>query len=314
MVGPIAVRMSSLSLSLAPERSLAGGRSRSHRYRCPRYFLRWQGPTSSGTHVPHDPCRANALCGDHRHRHLLLRRHQYYRLAVAIAAIVIFGFPVAITGGSLALGNHCWQALRMGQGSMKHRAGRAGRWSWAPRCSRRPKSSQTCLPAIQWWSFTVPVRGPDFVFFAAGVNIIMRVVSWACFPIQWLSVSTLAYPLVNSSASQVGCASRIRRQNSPGTESVDQGCYPCIFGGLRDGFTVSLLIAQLSFSPTDPHGSPRSCRSILGSFLAVILGAIANRAASPSVYATASRTHQRFNFFDDDEQRHLRIHSRRCRF
>ncbi len=43
------------------------------------------------------------------------------------------------------------------------------------------------------------------------------------------------------------------------------------------GFTVSLLIAQLSFAPTDPHEAHARVAVILGSLLAVISGAIALR-------------------------------------
>ncbi len=43
------------------------------------------------------------------------------------------------------------------------------------------------------------------------------------------------------------------------------------------GFTVSLLIAQLSFGPADPHDAHARVAVILGSFLAVIAGAIALR-------------------------------------
>lgn len=43
------------------------------------------------------------------------------------------------------------------------------------------------------------------------------------------------------------------------------------------GFTVSLLIAQLSFTPTDPHEAHARVAVILGSFISVIGGAIALR-------------------------------------
>ena len=48
------------------------------------------------------------------------------------------------------------------------------------------------------------------------------------------------------------------------------------------GFTVSLLIAQLSFSPIDPHEAHARVAVILGSLLAVILGAIALRVRQAS--------------------------------
>ncbi len=43
------------------------------------------------------------------------------------------------------------------------------------------------------------------------------------------------------------------------------------------GFTVSLLIAQLSFAPADPHEAHARVAVILGSLLAVVFGAIALR-------------------------------------
>ena len=43
------------------------------------------------------------------------------------------------------------------------------------------------------------------------------------------------------------------------------------------GFTVSLLIAQLSFAPTDPHEAHARVGVLLGTLLSVILGALATR-------------------------------------
>lgn len=126
---------------------------------------------------------------------------------------------------------------------------------------------------VEFWSsgFVVPV----FAFFAAGVNIVD---SGGVLGMLWDPVAAGIYlglplgKLIGISGGVWVMVRFFRLKLGDGLTMADIVPVSLVAG---IGFTVSLLIAQLSFAPTDPHEAHARVAVILGSFLAVIFGAVA---------------------------------------
>ena len=121
--------------------------------------------------------------------------------------------------------------------------------------------------------FVVPI----FAFFAAGVNIIDAggFLGMLSDPVAIGIYLGLPVGKLVGISGGVWLMIRFTKLSLEQSLSIKDVIPVSLVAGI--GFTVSLLIAQLSFSPTDPHEAHARVAVILGSFLAVILGAIALR-------------------------------------
>lgn len=122
--------------------------------------------------------------------------------------------------------------------------------------------------------FVVPI----FAFFAAGVNIIDAggFLSMLADPVAIGIYLGLPVGKLIGIAGGVWLMIRFTKLTLEKSLSIKDIVPVSLVAGI--GFTVSLLIAQLSFAPTDPHEAHARVAVILGSLLAVIFGAITLRA------------------------------------
>ncbi len=200
--------------------------------------------------------------------------------AVAIAAIVAFSFlckkrvtywwllwPLAIIA---------WYAMH-GSGIHATIAGVALGMVVPARTAAGEPQSLTARFAhtMEFYSsgFVVPI----FAFFAAGVNIIDSggFLGMLSDPVAIGIYLGLPVGKLIGISGGVWIMIRFFRLKLGDSLSIMDIVPVSIVAGI--GFTVSLLIAQLSFTPTDPHEAHARVAVILGSFLAVIFGAIALR-------------------------------------
>lgn len=122
--------------------------------------------------------------------------------------------------------------------------------------------------------FVVPI----FAFFAAGVNIIDAggFFSMLADPVAIGIYLGLPVGKLIGIAGGVWLMIRFTKLTLEKSLSIKDIVPVSLVAGI--GFTVSLLIAQLSFAPTDPHEAHARVAVILGSLLAVVFGAITLRA------------------------------------
>ena len=200
--------------------------------------------------------------------------------AVAIAAIVIFGFlckkritywwllwPLAIIA---------WYAMH-GSGIHATIAGVALGMMVPARAAAGESKSLTDRFAHTMEFYSSGFVVPTFAFFAAGVNIIDAggFLGMLSDPVAIGIYLGLPVGKLVGISGGVWLMIRFTKLSLEQSLSIKDVIPVSLVAGI--GFTVSLLIAQLSFSPTDPHEAHARVAVILGSFLAVILGAIALR-------------------------------------
>ena len=200
--------------------------------------------------------------------------------AAAIAAIAAFGFlckkritywwllwPIAI---------FTWYAMH-GSGIHATIAGVALGMMVPARAAAGESESLTARfsGTMEFYSsgFVVPI----FAFFAAGVNIIDSggVLGMLSDPVAMGIYLGLPVGKLIGISGGVWIMIRFFKLKLGENLSIKDIIPVSLVAGI--GFTVSLLIAQLSFDPTDPHEAHARVAVILGSLLAVIFGAITLR-------------------------------------
>ncbi|MFT3944666.1 MAG: Na+/H+ antiporter NhaA [Ancrocorticia sp.] len=200
--------------------------------------------------------------------------------AAAIAAIAAFGFlckkritywwllwPIAI---------FAWYAMH-GSGIHATIAGVALGMVVPARAAAGESESLTARFAHTMEFYSAGFVVPIFAFFAAGVNIIDSGGFLGMLGDPVAIGIYLGLPLGKLIGISGGVWLMIRffKLKLGDRLSIKDIIPVSLVAGI--GFTVSLLIAQLSFAPTDPHEAHARVAVILGSFLAVIAGAIALR-------------------------------------
>ena len=138
---------------------------------------------------------------------------------------------------------------------------------------------------FEFWSAGIVL--PIFAFFAAGVNIIDSGGFGAMLTNPVAIAIYLALPFGKFLGIWGGTAlltSVFKLRLGKGLHLADIAAVSLVAGV---GFTVSLLIASLSFAPDDPYSGYARVAVILGSVLASVLGAIALRLRARTRHAEA---------------------------
>ncbi|MFT0846248.1 Na+/H+ antiporter NhaA [Actinomycetaceae bacterium L2_0104] len=201
-------------------------------------------------------------------------------LAISIACILLFGFltkkriikwwllwPVGILA---------WYFMH-GSGIHATIAGVALGMMVPARAASGEKESVAHRLAHKMDFYSAGFVVPVFAFFAAGVNIIDSggFLGMLGDPVAIGIYLGLPFGKLLGISGGVWILVRIFKLKLEEDISIADIVPISLVAGI--GFTVSLLIAQLSFSPLDPHEAHARVAVILGSLLSVILGAITLR-------------------------------------